>query len=587
MFLKRTVTCGELTAGDIGKTAVLNGWVDSVRDHGGLIFIDLRDRYGITQVVFDPADDADLHARAQQLRHEYVVSVEGDVAGRPEGTINEALPTGRIELRSRTMELLNAAETPPFEIDEHVEVGQEIRLKYRFIDLRRRKMQANLALRHEIVKAIRRPLEAQDFMEIETPFLTRSTPEGARDFLVPSRVYPGQFYALPQSPQLFKQMFMVAGLDRYYQIVRCFRDEDLRGDRQPEFTQLDLEMSFVEQEDVLGVVESVVAGIMQQAMGSSQDRIPRMTYAEAMERFGSDKPDTRFAMEIVDVSEIAAGSSFKVFASAVEGGGMVRAINASGAAADFSRKDIDGLTDFVKEFGAKGLAWFKVEEDGFNSPIAKFFGEEELAALRAKLDAKAGDLLFFVADRPKVVFESLGRLRLELARRLDRIPANRWDFLWVTDFPMFEWNEDDKRWNAVHHPFTSPDTQDPEELKADPGRFTARAYDLVLNGNELGSGSIRIHDRRMQEAVFDVLGIGAEEAEEKFGFLHSALKYGAPPHGGFAVGLDRVVMILGGCESIREVIAFPKTQRAICPVTGAPGQVDDAQLRELGLRLLG
>lgn len=586
MFLKRTATCGELTSDDIARRVVLNGWAGSLRDHGGLIFIDLRDRYGVTQVVFDPADDAELHRRAAALRGEYVIAVAGEVAARPAGTVNEALSTGHIELRAREMEVLNTCETPPFELDDHAEMGSDIRLKYRFLDLRRRRMQANLALRHEIVKAIRASLDAQGFMDIETPFLTRSTPEGARDFLVPSRIYPGQFYALPQSPQLFKQMFMVAGLDRYYQIVRCFRDEDLRGDRQPEFTQLDLEMAFVEQEDVLGAVESVMAAVMKQAMGIPLERIPRMTHREALARYGNDKPDTRFGMELVDVSDIAATSSFKVFASAAASGGAVMAINASGAAGEFSRKDIDGLTELAKESGARGLAWLKVDESGFNSPIAKFLGKGESQALREKLSGQPGDLLLFVADMPRVVFETLGRLRLVLAERLGMIPAGRHEFLWVTDFPMFSYDDDQKRWDAEHHPFTSPDTADPAELQADPRRFTARAYDLVLNGNEIGSGSIRIHNRSMQEAVFAVLGISREEAEEKFGFLLSALKYGAPPHGGFAVGLDRLVMILAGCDSIREVMAFPKTQRAICPVTGAPGHVPQAQLRELGLGLL-
>lgn len=584
MFLKRTSTCGELRSSHIGQTIVLNGWVASTRDHGGLIFVDLRDRYGITQVVFDPADDAELHAAAGALHHEYVVAVEGEVAARPEGTVNPQLPTGEVELRARRLEILNTSEVPPFEVDDHVAVGGELRLKYRFLDLRRPSMQRNLSVRHEVARAIRASLEREDFIEIETPFLTRSTPEGARDFLVPSRMYPAHFYALPQSPQLFKQMFMVSGLDRYYQIVRCFRDEDLRGDRQPEFTQLDLEMSFVEQDDVLEVVESVIREIMTSAMGRKLELpLPRMTHREAMTRFGSDKPDTRFGMELVDVSEIAAGSSFKVFASAVEKDGTVRAINAKGAAASFSRKDIDGLTEFVGEFGAKGLAWLKVERGGFNSPIAKFFAEEESAALADALAAEPGDLLFFVADKPDVVLECLGRLRIELAKRLDIIPEGRFDFLWVTDFPMFNWNKEERRWDAEHHPFTSPDTTDPGELAADPGRFTARAYDLVLNGTEIGSGSIRIHSGKMQRAVFDCLGTTPEEAEEKFGFLLSALKYGAPPHGGFAIGLDRVVMLLVGADSIREVIAFPKTQRAICPVTSAPGGVSPAQLKELGL----
>jgi aspartyl-tRNA synthetase len=586
MFLKRTATCGELNETCIGRTEVLNGWVASVRDHGGLIFVDLRDRYGVTQVVFDPADDAGLHKLAETLRHEYVIAVEGEVRARPEGTVNEELPTGRIEMRAVKLEILSESDTPPFEVDDHTAVGQETRLKYRFLDLRRPSMQRRLVLRHEIVKAIRRTLEGRGFLEIETPFLTKSTPEGARDFLVPSRMYPGSFYALPQSPQLFKQMFMVSGLDKYYQIVRCFRDEDLRGDRQPEFTQLDLEMSFVEQDDVLDVVESVFADIMNSAVGQTIDKMPRMTHREAMERFGSDKPDTRYAMELVDVSDVAAKASFKVFSGAVESGGEVRGINAKGAAGGFSRKDIDGLTEFVQEFGAKGLAWLKVEEEGFNSPIAKFFSEEDLAALREAMSGEPGDILFFVADARKVVLSALGRLRVEVAGRIGAVPEGRFDFLWVTDFPMFAWNEDEKRWDAEHHPFTSPDVADADALRADPGALTARAYDLVLNGNEIGSGSIRIHDGRMQQAVFSALGISEEEAEEKFGFLLAALKYGAPPHGGFAVGLDRIAMILSGADSLREVIPFPKTQRAVCLVTDAPSTVSAGQLKELGLRTL-
>jgi aspartyl-tRNA synthetase len=586
-FLKRTVSCGELRKLDVGKTVVLNGWVDSARDHGGLVFVDLRDRYGVTQIVFNPAESDKLHAAARDLKNEYVIAVEAIVQMRPEGTANDALPTGAIEVHARRMEILAAAETPPFEINDFTAVGQETRLKYRYLDLRRPSMQRNMILRHKVAQAIRQVLNAKGFLEIETPFLTRSTPEGARDFLVPSRMYPGQFYALPQSPQLFKQMFMVAGLDKYYQIVRCFRDEDLRGDRQPEFTQLDLEMSFVEQEDVLAVMEAVISEIMHSVAGKPVSTpFPRITWAEAMARYGNDKPDTRFAMELADITDIAAKCGFKVFSGAVEAGGTVRGINAQGAADKFSRKDIDVLTEFVKGFGAKGLAWLKVEPEGFSGPIAKFFTADESKAIRAKAATKAGDLLFFVADQWKTALDCLARLRLEVAGRLGLIPQDKFNFLWVLDFPMFSWNKDENRWDAEHHPFTSPGVTSVDEMKKDPGKLTARSYDLVLNGTELGSGSIRIHNQEMQRAVFEVLGIGAEEAEEKFGFLLSALKFGAPPHGGFAAGLDRIVMILAGEPSLREVIAFPKTQRAICMVTGAPGKVSPAQLKELGLKLI-
>jgi aspartyl-tRNA synthetase len=586
-FLKRTVSCGELRKLDIGRTVILNGWVDSARDHGGLVFVDLRDRYGLTQVVFNPAENADLHAHARELKSEYVIAVEGKVQARPSGTINAEIATGEIEVHATKMELLSAAETPPFEINDRQEVGQEVRLKYRFLDLRRPSMQKNLILRHAVAQTIRQVLNAKGFLEIETPFLTRSTPEGARDFLVPSRMYPGHFYALPQSPQLFKQMFMVSGLDKYYQIVRCFRDEDLRGDRQPEFTQLDLEMSFVERDDVLTVVESVLGEVMHSAAGKPVGTpFPRITWAEAMNKYGSDKPDRRFAMELADVTDIAAKCGFRVFADVAAKGGTVRGINASGAADKLSRKDIDVLTEFVKGFGAKGLAWMKVEPEGFSGPIAKFFTPDETKAIRERLAAKAGDLLFFVADEWKTAIDATGRLRLEVANRLGLIPADKWDFFWVVDFPMFSWNKEEKRWDAEHHPFTSPNCSTAEEMKKEPGKLTACSYDLVLNGNEIGSGSIRIHKQALQSAVFDVLGISPADAEEKFGFLLAALKYGAPPHGGFAVGLDRIVMILAGAPSLREVIAFPKTQRAICPVTGAPGTVSPAQLKELGLKVV-
>jgi aspartyl-tRNA synthetase len=585
-FLKRTVSCGDLRKSDVGKTVVLNGWVDSARDHGGLVFVDVRDRYGITQVVFNPAEDKDLHALAHELKSEYVIAVEGEVKDRPAGTVNEAISTGAIEVHARRMEILSRSEVPPFEINDRQEVGQEMRLKYRFLDLRRAAMQKNIILRHRIAQSIREVLNAKGFLEIETPFLTRSTPEGARDFLVPSRMYPGQFYALPQSPQLFKQMFMVSGLDKYYQIVRCFRDEDLRGDRQPEFTQLDLEMSFVEQEDVLEVIEAIFAKLMTAVAGQPVwPPFPRMKWIDAMNNYGCDKPDTRFEMCLVNVDEVAAKCGFRVMSEAVAAGGTVRGINVKGAADKFSRKDIDTLTEFVKSFGAKGLAWLKTEAEGFSGPIAKFFTAEETAALRGKMAASAGDLLFFVADEWKTTLDCIGRLRLELGNRLGLIPKDKFNFLWVLDFPMFSWNKDEKRWDAEHHPFTSSNATTPEDIKKDPGKLVARSYDLVLNGNEIGSGSIRIHRPEMQQAVFEALGIGPEEAEEKFGFLLAALRFGAPPHGGFAFGLDRVVMILAGESSLREVIAFPKTQRAICLVTGAPGKVAPGQLKELGLKL--
>ncbi len=584
-FLKRNATCGQLRKSDVGKTVTLNGWVSSSRDHGGLIFIDLRDRYGFTQVVFNPEEDQAIHSVAQQLKSEFCAAVEGIVQARPEGTVNDHVATGEIELHARKLEILNTSETPPFEVDDHSNVNQELKLKYRFLDLRRPSMQKNMILRHNTAQAIRRVLNTKGFLEIETPFLTRSTPEGARDFLVPSRMYPGQFYALPQSPQLFKQMFMVSGLDKYYQIVRCFRDEDLRGDRQPEFTQLDLEMSFVEQDDVLETVEAVLDEIMGSvAEKPVQPPFPRMTWAQAMDNYGSDKPDTRFEMLVSTLDDIAAKCGFKVFSSAVEAGGTVRGINAKAAADKFSRKDIDNLTEFVKTFGAKGLAWMKVEQDTLAGPIAKFFTPDEALAIREKMSAAPGDLLLFVADEWKTALDCIGRLRLEVASKLGLVAEGKFNFLWVVDFPMFTWNKEERRWDAEHHPFTSSSARTPDEVRKDPGHLVSRAYDLVLNGTELGSGSIRIHDQTMQQAVFDVLGITPEEAEEKFGFLLSALKFGAPPHGGFAIGLDRVVMILAGAPSLREVIAFPKTQRAICLVTGAPGRVADAQLKELGLK---
>jgi len=561
------------------------GWVLRRRDHGGVIFIDLRDREGITQVVFNPEVDTDIHAKAHAIRNEYVLAVRGKVDPRPDGMVNPNLHTGAIEVLVSELKILNPAKTPPFLIEDNIDVSENIRLKYRHLDLRRPQMQHNLKLRHKASASVRNYLNGRDFLDLETPFLTRSTPEGARDYLVPSRVNPGQFYALPQSPQIFKQLFMISGYDRYYQIVRCFRDEDLRADRQPEFTQIDIEMSFVGEEDVIETAEGMMAAVFKDVLGTELTTpFKRLTYAEAVGRYGLDKPDTRFEFELKDVSDIVGGSGFKVFSGAVKKGGIVKALNAKGCIS-FSRKEIDDLTDFVAVYRARGMAWIKVKEDGWQSPIAKFFTDEEKKALAERIDMEPGDLIFFVADQPKIVNEALGNLRNHLGQKLGLIDEKQFNFLWVTRFPMFEYDEGEKRYQALHHPFTSPLEEDYGKLKDDPLAVQSRAYDLVLNGFEVGGGSIRIHQRELQEKVFDALGMDRQAFEDKFGFLLSALDSGAPPHGGIAIGFDRLVMLLCGESSIRDVIAFPKTQKAACLLTGAPSATSKQQLDELQLRL--
>ncbi|MDX2501845.1 MAG: aspartate--tRNA ligase [Deltaproteobacteria bacterium] len=583
--MRRTHSCCELGADDIGTEVVLMGWVLRRRDHGGVIFIDLRDREGITQVVFNPEVDTDIHAKAHAIRNEYVLAVRGKVDPRPDGMVNPNLHTGAIEVLVSELKILNPAKTPPFLIEDNIDVSENIRLKYRHLDLRRPQMQHNLKLRHKASASVRNYLNGRDFLDLETPFLTRSTPEGARDYLVPSRVSPGQFYALPQSPQIFKQLFMISGYDRYYQIVRCFRDEDLRADRQPEFTQIDIEMSFVGEEDVIETAEGMMAAVFKDVLGTELTTpFKRLTYAEAVGRYGLDKPDTRFEFELKDVSDIVGGSGFKVFSGAVKKGGIVKALNAKGCIS-FSRKEIDDLTDFVAVYRAKGMAWIKVKEDGWQSPIAKFFTDEEKKALAERIDMEPGDLIFFVADQPKIVNEALGNLRNHLGQKLGLIDEKQFNFLWITRFPMFEYDEGEKRYQALHHPFTSPLEEDYGKLKDDPLAVQSRAYDLVLNGFEVGGGSIRIHQRELQEKVFDALGMDRQAFEDKFGFLLSALDSGAPPHGGIAIGFDRLVMLLCGESSIRDVIAFPKTQKAACLLTGAPSATSKQQLDELQLRL--
>ena len=582
---KRSHYCGQVTADDIGKEVCFMGWVQRRRDHGGLIFIDLRDREGIIQLALDPDRDPEAHQKADRIRNEFVLAVKGVVSPRPEGTVNTKMKTGEVEIEVSDLRVLNAAKTPPFMLDEYSEVAENIRLKHRYLDLRRSAVQQNLILRHQATRTARNYLDAQGFLEIETPMLTKSTPEGARDYLVPSRVNPGQFYALPQSPQLFKQLLMVSGFDRYCQIVKCFRDEDLRADRQPEFTQIDCEMSFVDRDDVMSIMEGMIAAIFKETIGVDIALpVPRMTYAEAMDRYGVDNPDLRFALELIDITSLVADSGFKVFAEVAAKGGLVKALNAKGCAS-FSRKELDDLTAFVAIYGAKGLAWVKMTEEGWQSPIAKFFTPDELAALNKSLDAETGDLLLFVADSARVANESLGRLRSHLGQKLGLADRNVYKFAWVTDFPLLEWDGEERRHVAVHHPFTAPLDEDISLLDSEPGKARAKAYDLVLNGSEIGGGSIRIHDQAVQSKMFDLLGIGQEEARSKFGFLLDALEYGAPPHGGIAFGLDRLTMILTGSDSIRDVIAFPKTQKATCLMSEAPGFVDEKQLRELSIRV--
>lgn len=583
--LRRTHLCNDLAKKNVGDEVVLMGWVLRRRDHGGVIFIDLRDRHGITQIVFNPEVNPEVHAKAHQLRSEWVLAVRGKVEARPGDMANPKLATGEIEILVGELRILNTSETPPFPLDEETEVSDNLRLKYRYLDLRRPEMAEKLITRHKAVQAIRNYLNDTDFLEVETPMLTRSTPEGARDYLVPSRVNAGKFYALPQSPQLFKQLLMIAGMDRYYQIVKCFRDEDLRADRQPEFTQIDMELSFVDEEQIITITEGMIVALFQETLGIElQPPFARITYDEAMDRFGTDRPDTRFGMELVNLTEIAADCGFKVFRSVADKGGTVRGLNAKGCA-HFSRKDLDNLTDFAVGFGAKGLAWVKMKADGeWQSPLAKFFSDEERARISSALGAQEGDLLFFGADKPSIVFQVLSELRVELARRLDLLQTDQFNFIWVTDFPLVEYDEKEKRFQALHHPFTSPKEEDLDKLKSDPGSVYSRAYDLVLNGCEIGGGSIRIHRKDVQMKTLEAIGIDEEEAQDKFGFLLRALELGAPPHGGIAFGLDRLLMLITGSTSIRDVIAFPKTQKASCPLTDAPASVARKQLTELHVR---
>ena len=581
---ERTHTCGSLNAEQIGQRVLLMGWVARRRDHGGVIFVDLRDRYGLTQIVFNPQHDAQTHAKADPLRSEFVIAVQGTVEARPEGMVNEKLATGTIEVNCDQLRILNVSPTPPFLIEDSIDTGEEIRLRHRYLDLRRGRMQNNLMLRHRAYQATRTLLDGRDFIEVETPFLTKSTPEGARDYLVPSRVHPGEFFALPQSPQTYKQLLMISGYDRYFQIVKCFRDEDLRADRQPEFTQIDIEMSFVREEHVMGIAEDLTREMFSRLRGIElPDPFPQLTYAEAMDRFGSDKPDLRFGLELMPIAEAAQASEFKVFHSVLQSGGQVKGINAKGCST-FSRSQVDDLIAFAQDAGAKGLSWIKHTENGLESSIVKFFPEAAQALLIGEMDSEPGDLLLFVADKPSVVARVLGALRLEMAKRLGLIEGENWKPLWITEFPLLEYDEEEDRMVAIHHPFTSPLEEDVDLLQSDPQKARARAYDLVLNGNEIAGGSIRISQRAVQSQLFELLALTPEEASEKFGFLLEALEYGAPPHGGIAFGFDRLVALLAGEDSIRDVIAFPKTNKAVGLMEQSPSPTEDKQLRELGIR---
>jgi len=583
---RRTHDCGALRKEDAGREVVLMGWVNSRRDLGNLIFIDLRDREGITQAVFDPQINGETHERAHVLRNEWVVALKGEVAPRLEGQANTQMPTGDIEVRVTEMKILNVTETPPFQVDGAVDASETLRLKYRYLELRRPQIFQNLRKRHAIAACIRQFLDQSGFVEVETPFLTKSTPEGARDYLVPSRVNKGLFYALPQSPQLFKQLLMMAGFDRYYQIVRCFRDEDLRADRQPEFTQVDLEMAFVDEDQVMEVFEQLMADLFQKILKRKVPLpIQRLTYREAMDRFGTDRPDLRFGMELCDVSDIADRSDFRVFKEVVGSGGVVKAIRVEKGGPTYSRKGLDDLSEVAKAAGAKGLMWIKLTEEGWQSSLAKFFKDGEQHALNQRLNARPEDLILMGADKPGVVNQALGALRLHVARQQDLIPQDTYTFVWITHFPLFEYDETERRLAAVHHPFTSPLEEDLMLLAENPEQVRARAYDLVLNGSEIGGGSIRIHTISVQERIFKTLGIPPKEAQLKFGFLLEALSYGAPPHGGMALGFDRLVALMTGVQSIREIIAFPKTTSAACLMTDAPSRVEPEQLKELGLRL--
>ena len=582
--MKRSCYCGKVDESFIGKEIVVSGWVHSRRDHGGVIFIDLRDREGLVQIVFQP--EKEIFVQAEHLRSEYVLSVKGLVRNRPEGTVNPNMYTGKVEIVVTELEIINACPVLPLEVDDYKETSEEIRLKYRYLDLRRPSFQKNFIIRHKISQSIREYLNSEGFLEIETPFLTKSTPEGARDFLVPARLSHGSFYALPQSPQIFKQILMVAGFDKYYQIARCFRDEDLRADRQLEFTQVDMEMSFIEERDIMTIIENMLSKIFKEVLGKEiQTPFLRMSYDEAMLRFGSDKPDTRFQMEIKDFTKELANCGFGVFKNVIERGNVVRGLCITGGA-KFSRSEIDGLTKFVGEFGAKGLAWMKITATGAESNIVKFFSKDEIDTIINKLEAKDGDLVVFLADEVEVVAQGLGALRLKMGKQLGMIDKSKFNFLWVVDFPLFAWDKEEKRWVANHHPFTAVKEEDVDKLtQENADKAKARAYDVILNGVELGGGSIRIHKSDIQKKVFNLLNITEESAREKFGFLLDALTYGAPPHGGLAIGFDRLCALLVGEESIREVIAFPKTQKAICPLSNAPSEVSEKQLRELGIKI--
>ncbi|OIJ21972.1 aspartate--tRNA ligase [Anaerobacillus alkalidiazotrophicus] len=586
-MIGRTHNCGEVLEKTIGEKVRLKGWVQTRRDLGQVIFIDLRDRSGIVQIVFQPEVSAEALAIADKVRTEYVLDVEGTVIAREETTINPKMSTGTVEVLVNKIEVLNRAKTLPFQIEDETNVSEDIRLKYRYLDLRRPEMQEIFKLRHNTTKLIRDYLDEKAFLEIETPMLTKSTPEGARDYLVPSRVHHGEFYALPQSPQIFKQLLMVSGFERYYQIVRCFRDEDLRADRQPEFTQVDIETSFMDKEDLISMMEAMMIKVMKEVKGIEiSSPFQRLTYEDAMNRYGSDKPDTRFGLELVELSDIVKNCGLKVFTNAIENGGIVKGLNVKGGATKLSRKEIDDLAKFVAIYGAKGLAWLKVEEDGLKGPIAKFFTEEEIEAMSKVFNAEIGDLLFFGADKKKVVFDSLGALRLKFGKDLGLIDKNKFNFLWVTEFPLLSYDEDEKRYVAEHHPFTRPVKEDVQLLTTAPEKVRAEAYDLVLNGYELGGGSQRIFERELQENMFKALGFSEEEARNQFGFLMDAFEYGTPPHGGIALGLDRLVMILSGRTNLRDTIAFPKTASASCLLTNAPGEVSGAQLKELNLSVL-